>query len=298
MSTTSLPVDARPSAPLMAVKPPLLASDMLREEVAPLAPARRVIRIGLGAFAAVFALAAIGARFGLAPAASGVFLGSVGTALVALLATFLPAPYAARASLAAVAGVLPLLLGAIGYGPLAAIGHEGALQATLGLVMITALPGALLFRARYRAFRAARIILAAVLVACGPGVYFVAQAMLDADASLVTRSADAALLIAAFAAFFGFMGEETTGGCGRSAALVLVVHAARLAAAEWLPATEASPRYGTWGYPLAALGELAASALVAFALFQLLAAAFAVRARKVDVHRAAGASAPHLDRRE
>jgi hypothetical protein len=41
----------------------------------------------------------------------------------------------------------------------------------------------------------------------------------------------------------------------------------------------------------AALGELVASTLVAFALFQVLAAALGGQAREVDVHRAIGAGA-------
>jgi hypothetical protein len=296
MSTTSLPVDARPSSPVMRVMPPVLASDMLREELAPIAPARRSIRIGLGTFAAVFALAAIASRVGLVPRTAGVFEGSLATATLAGLAALLPAPYAARASLAAVAGLAPLVLGARGLGPLAAIGHEGALRAGTGLVLVTALPGALLFRARYRAFRAARLILALVLATCVPALYFVTLGVLDSDAAFLARASEAAVLVATLTAFFGFMGEETTGGCGRSAAAVLILHSARLASVEWTPArgTEAF-HYGTFGYVFAAAGELAAGALVAFAFFQLLAAVLATRARKVDVHRIAGGSAPDLD---
>ena len=295
MSTTSLPADARPSRPAMRVKPPVLASDMLREELAPIAPARRLIRVWLGTFAIVFAFAAVASRVGLAPRAAGVFEGSVATAVLAGLAALLPAPYVTRASLAAIAGLAPLVLGARGLGPLAAIGGEGALRAGVGLVLVTALPGALLFRARYRAFRAARVILAAVLVASAPALYFMTLGVLDSDTALLARVADGAVLVAALTAFFGFLGEETTGGCGRAAAALLVLHAARLASTEWSAGDAGALRYGTLGYTVGAAGELAAGALVAFALFQLLAAVLATRARQVDVHRIAGGSAPDLD---
>src|SRR5205085_2614346 len=153
VSTTSLPLDARPLPPRPAfVKPPVLASDILREEVAPIAPAQSAARIAVGCFGLAFACLALASFFGIVPRAPGIFLGSLGTALVAGVAVVVPAPYAARASMAAVAGLVPLTLGATGEGPLAAVGHEGSMRAGLGLVVVTVLPGVLLFRARYRAF--------------------------------------------------------------------------------------------------------------------------------------------------
>lgn len=296
MSTTSLPIDARAnSSPAMRVRPPVLASDMLREEVAPIAPARRLIRVWLGTFALVFALAAVASRMGVTSQASGVFEGSVATAILAAIATLVPAPYAARAVIAAIAGLAPLLLGAASLGPLAAIGHEGALRSCAGLLLVTALPGALLFRARYRAFRAARGILAAALLACVPALYFLIVGALEADAALVARVADIAVVAATLTALFGFMGEETTGGCSNWAGLVLLVHAGRLASLDWIPSPASSLPHGAWGHMVGAAGELAAGSLVAFALFQLLAVAFAAKARQVDIHRIAGADPDNED---
>jgi len=160
MSTSSLPPEVAPISvvPFSIIKPPVLASDILREEVAPIAPAQRAVRIWLAAYALAFAALAAASRMGFGPPSSTVFNGSIATAVVALAAALVPAPYAARASFALIAGLVPLALGAVGEGPLAAIGFQGRLAGALGVGLVTLLPGALFFRARYRAFRAARIL--------------------------------------------------------------------------------------------------------------------------------------------
>jgi hypothetical protein len=288
MSTTSLPIGSElgrtHSAPALRVEPPVLASQMLRDEVAPIAPARRLVRVLLSAFAAFFALVAAAAWTGLAPPLPGLVAGAVATSLLAGIAAAVPAPYAGRAGGAAFTGVAPLLLGALGLGPLAAIGYEGTGRALAALVPATALAGALIFRGRYRALREARLVLALALVACAPAVWFLAASALDVQAPLAARLADAALVVSASTAFFGFMGAETTAGCAIWAGLVLTVHAGRIAAAAW---TLSAPRFDVRSFMLASAGDLAASSLAAFALYQLLAVAFGERARQVDVHQIA-----------
>jgi len=289
MSTSSLPPDVQPIsiAPLPPIKPPVLASDILREEVAPIAPAQRAVRIWLVGFAMAFALVAVASRLGFGPPSRNVFNGSLATAVVALLAALLPAPYAARASLAIIAGLVPLALGAMGEGPLAAVGFQGHLAGAAGLVLITLLPGALFFRARYRAFRAARVILAVTLLLSLPAMVGLVLGAI-ADGEIVPRIMGGATLLATLTAFFGFMGEETTGGCGRWALLIILVHATRLGVQTL---GQGSGVYGQWGFVIGAAGEFAAAAIVSFALFQLLAVAFAREARKVDVHRIVGPGA-------
>jgi hypothetical protein len=289
VSTTSLPVDARPIVPKRPpAKPPVLASDILREEVAPIAPAQRLVRIWLGLFALAFVAAAVASVQGFGPASPGVLAGSIATAIVATIGAITPAPYAARASLAAIAGLVPLAMGARGEGPLAATGFDGILHASAGLVLVTALPGALLFRARYRAFRAARVILAVVLVCAIPALAFLAIEALEPTAPLLARGCDGVVAIAVLTALFGFMGEETSGGCGGWAKILVLAHAGRVILRGFV--FESSP-YGPWGFVFGGIGELVASTLVSYAIFQLLAALFAREARKVDIHRIVGPSA-------
>jgi len=307
MSSIATSVPIPPSIP-PPCKPPVLASDILREEVAPFRPAQRAVRAWLGAYALAFALAATASMYGFGAPMPGALEGAWVTAIVAAIAAIAPVPYAARASLAAIAGLVPLTLGALGEGPLAAIGFEGPVPSVAGIVLVTFLPGALLFRARYRAFRAARGILGIALALAAPALFFLGAGAIDAAADLVERVSDAAVLVASLAAFGGFMGEETTGGGNGVAALIVVTHALRLPiiagsglaaaiatgssddVARWIEHA-AAIRYGLWGPPIAGIGEFIGSALVAYALFQLLAVLFAREARKVDVHRIVGPSA-------
>jgi hypothetical protein len=54
--------------------------------------------------------------------------------------------------------------------------------------------------------------------------------------------------------------------------------------------------YGRWGYVVAALGTAVSATTVAWGVFQILASAFADRAREVDVHKIAGQpSLPEVD---
>lgn len=295
MSTTSLPAHARKSAPRLAVKPPILASDILREEVAPRTPGRTMIRIWLGAFAGACALSAGAARMGVGPHDARVFEGSLGVAVLAALGAAIPLPYAARAAVAVVAGGALLGLGVTDRGPLAPIGHDGALSAMAFVALATLLPAALFFRARFRAFRAARVFLGVAIVLSVPAVALgVLSALSDAQAWPV-RVADAVVAASALSGFFGFMGAETSAGGERFAALVLGASALRVAVRAPLlvalltGALIAAPTSsdGTWGYAIAGVGELASSLLVAYGLFQLLAQALGGIARTVDVHQVA-----------
>ena len=293
VSTTSLPTDARPIVVKRILAKPVLASDILREEVAPIAPAQVLVRIWLGLFALAFVAAAVASFEGFGPASPGVFAGSVATAIVATIGAIVPAPYAARASLAAIAGLVPLAMGVRGEGPLAACDFDGTLHAATNLVLVTALPGALLFRARYRAFRAARVILAVVLVCSIPAFAFLALGAIDVSAPLLARVSDGVVAAAVLTALFGFMGEETTGGCGGWATTLVLAHAGRVVLRTLV--FDTTP-YGRWGFVFAGIGEFVASTLVSYAIFQLLAALFAREARKVDVHRIVGPSADDSER--
>ena len=90
LSMTSIPTNARPT-PAEPVKPPVLASEMLREEVAPMAPGQIMLRVWLGTFAVAFALAALTYSLGYGPHYRGVFAGSLATAVVATFSAIVSA---------------------------------------------------------------------------------------------------------------------------------------------------------------------------------------------------------------
>jgi hypothetical protein len=285
MSTTSVPTKARRIAtPAAAVAPPILASDILREEVAPRAPGRNRVRIWLTVFAFACLLSAAAAHLGYGPHTERVFEGCLGAALIAALGAVLPIPYALRALLAMAAGLALLVLGAVERGPLAPIGENGVLPATAALAFVCALPASLLFRGRYRAFKAARAILTVALLVSLPCLVLSAIAAFDSASPLAWRIANGLLAASILTGLFGYMGEETSAGCAQWAALAMVVFAGRVGVAALFAADD----HGRVGYTVAAAGALAASTLVAYGLFQLLATLFSERARAVDVHKVAG----------
>jgi hypothetical protein len=242
------------------------------------------MRVWLAVFALLCIAWAAAAYFTVGPRADRVFEGCLAGAVIASLGAALPIPYAARASLAVAAGLALLVFGVMNRGPLAPIGGGGIVPASAALIFVTALPPSLLFRARYRAFKAARTILTVALVVSVPALVFAVLTALDGDAPLGWRIANGVLAASVLTGLFGYMGEETTGLCAQWAAVALLVYAARVA----VGALEPSDVYGRWGYAVAAAGTIAASTLAAYGLFQVLASLFAERARAVNVHKVAG----------
>jgi hypothetical protein len=289
MSTTSLPDDA-PSEPppRPAVQPPVLASAILLEDVAPLRPAQRLLRAALASMAVVFACAGACGHLGITRNAGAT--GSLATAGVAFGFALARAPYAARAVMAIIVGLMPLTLGAAGEGPLAPHAGEPTWRAFAGLTLIALLPGVLLFRARYRALTAARILLGIAFALAAPAVVAATFGAFDASASIPIRIADASLAAAAFAGAFGFMGAETTGGGGVWAACIVAAAAGRVGCSAWTLA----PGQNGANAAMATLGFAAASMPVALGCMQLLAVWLAAGARrKVDVHKTVGPSEEH-----
>jgi hypothetical protein len=283
------PPSSRPATPIM---PPVLASDILRDEVAPIAPAQKAIVLWSILFSLAFGTAAVFSWIGIIP--RSVLLGAAVTAIAAAIAALLPVPYTIRALLAAGAGWIPLAMGVRGNGPLAAMHSRGDLIDIATLAALTFLPGVLLFRSRYRAFLIARILLGVALVLALPAEVGFAMAALDQAVPLLTRIADGVVFVGVLGACFGFMGAETTGFGAFWGALIVTTHAAGIAA-RGLP--NATDPISTWitgqrlGFFAAGFGEWLAATLAAHAIFQLLAALLAKQARQVDVHRIVGPSA-------
>jgi hypothetical protein len=295
MSTTSLPPGGEPvasSAPV--IRAPILASDILREEIAPLAPARGALRGVLLPLSAGFALWGVASLAGFTVPAPFEASAAFVTAGAAGLAAALPGPYGARALLATLAGLLPLVLGALWQGPLAELGMEGPTQAGAALVVATLVPAALFFRAQYRAFGVARGMLVLALALSGPAVFFFAGAALSNGAPLLLRGASGLALFAVSTSLAGFLGAETTGGCNAWAILILGASAARVFVVSWLGASAGHDALSLTAEATCVatgLGALAASGVASVGLYQLLAALFARRARLADVHQIVGPSA-------
>ncbi|MEO8799172.1 MAG: hypothetical protein ABI551_14885, partial [Polyangiaceae bacterium] len=297
MSMSTLPTDsippAAPSSAPQPIAPPILASDILRDEVAPVAPAQRLIVAWLILFALAFGTAAVFAWLGIF--AHELFVPSAVMAIVAGCAALLPIPYGTRAVLAAMVSLVPLMLGTQGYGPLAAMRARGDWLDASTIAALTFLPGVLLFRSRYRAFRAARILLGVALILSIPAEVDFAMVALNLSTPLVTRIANGVVFVTVLGASFGFMGAETTGLSTLWGALIVTTHAAGIGLRAFGPMVGQPGLFAKHAsfFVAGGVGEWIAATLAAHAIFQLLAVVSAKAARKVDVHRIVGISAEH-----
>jgi hypothetical protein len=265
---------------------PLLASEALREEVAPLEPARQHCRAWLAVIAVGLAAIGIAFRLGVgAPAiepSAGTIAFSAAGAIAAVAA--LPFPYALRAGVALLLGVVLMLLGMRGSGPLAGLEVDGGSARDVArLVALSALPAALLFRSSYRAYAKGRWVLAAALVCAAPFVMLEVVLALNASAPVVARAAAAVNIAIVLCSLLGFMGEGTAGGASIWAALILVCVPAEVAVRALTPLADADTGYLT--YPATAGALTIVALLASLGLFQLLASVLGPDARRASMSR-------------
>jgi hypothetical protein len=176
-----------------------------------------------------------------------------------------------------VLGALLIFLGLDDTGPLAAARIGGGGSEVARLLSLATLPGALLFRARYRAYPRARLVLGIALALSIP--FAVTQVIVAADSAspLMDRGSAALDLAIVLSGLFGFMGEDTTAGGSVWAALVLALLPANIAV-RGFDAVAA----GAWVRPVgAAIGTACAATLTAIGVFHLMASWFGSDARRL-----------------
>ncbi|HVK71369.1 MAG TPA: hypothetical protein VM694_43250 [Polyangium sp.] len=290
-TTSSPPPSFGPSSPRSDERPretpakPLLASEALMEDLAPIEPARQAARfwcaaVGLG-FAGLGALPLVGLRPGGTVAALVSFvLGGV-----TLAAALTRVSYRHRGVAMLVLGMLAALVGFGGVGPAAGIAASAPLLGFARLLAATTLPAALLFRARYRAYAGARWLLAGAFVCALPFVILTVLRLAALLPELATIGSFVALIVIA-AALVGFMGSETTGAGTYVGLGVLGGLGTELAMAD----LSHPGAFATWQSPtstiLAAVAFVAATGLSAMGLFQILAWRLSDDARRIDIHAA------------
>jgi hypothetical protein len=268
----------------------VLASEALREDVAPREPGAGAARFIVGGVAVSFALLGLAMRLGADVTSTGsgssIALAAAGAAAgIAIL----PFPYFVRALSAAILGSFLLLLGIGGVGPLAGLAISGTQGGNVARVLaLGILPGALLFRARYRAYPRARMVLGLGLAAALPFAVTRGLLLADATAPLLERGGAALDVAVLLAGLFGFMGEDTTGGGSVWAALTLFVLPADVALGE-LDRTQHHLGAGSVGWLRhagAAAGTACAATLLAIGGYQALAAWLGADARREAKSRA------------
>lgn len=232
-------------------------------------------RLIVGGIACSLALLGIAMRAGADPTPSqsgaSVALGAAGAA--AGLAV-LPFPYVVRAAASTLLGVFLLGLGVVGAGPLGALALDGEQTNNVArAIALLFLPAALLFRARYRAYPRARLVLSVGLVAALPFAVASGLVLANVGAPLLERAGAAVDIGVLLSGLFGFMGADTTGGGSVWAALVLTVLPANVLLTELDVIRHHLANHVGWlACGGAAVGTAAAAALATIGTYQTLAA--------------------------
>lgn len=238
---------------------PVLASDVLREDLVPHEPGARAMRW-------VFAVA--GAELIASALAAGMLFSSrlvvqSVPGVTALVVALLPMKYASRALLA-FAPALP----ALAIQGLAVPGVSMG-SALLYTVVSMVLPAALLFRARFRASRRARgFVAVAVVLGLAWVLHPRGGALLEPVPSGVSwvllRLPALSLTGVLLLSLLAFMGMNTTGGCRAWASMAVVWSGTVVLCSAW--------SFGRWGLGLllAAADAIALTAVASVALAALL----------------------------
>jgi hypothetical protein len=267
--------------------PPILASDVLREDLAPFEPGRRSVRVWDGAVATIYLLVGLGLRLDwgvtrVEPSASAVCLAAAAATGVTAIVPF---AYLWRAWVGGLVGAVVVAIGLAGGGPLALLASPVSsvwLESFRTLSCIV-LPAALLFRSHYREYRRGRVLLLVAFALSAP--FLLQECMVVVSESPGVARLGAALALAAVSSgLFAFASAPTTTFTSWCAQALIAVCAADLVLREFYapPAQGAGPL----AFTLTGLAFFASIVPMTLGLFQSLAAAYAPEARLVDVHQA------------
>ncbi|MBM4359713.1 MAG: hypothetical protein FJ096_16540 [Deltaproteobacteria bacterium] len=251
---------------------PLLASEALRDDLAPVEPLAKPARIVAAAGGVILA----GTAWSPAWEPAGKPWVELASAACALAIGTLPVGYQARAGALLTVGMLVALVGIAGSGPASVVAYALGEWGVLALLAAVVLPATLLFRCHYRAYRAARAMLAAALALCVPFAVVTAAGFQSADVSVQVTSALG--LVGTGFGLLGFTGSQTPLSGGALASIVNAAIVAPIVAGAGL-------RFGYGGatawyaLSLSSLSFGVATGLASLGAFQLLAAHHWKRAR-------------------
>jgi len=260
-------------------KPPVLASEALREELAPIEPGKTALRLWMVGLALLIAASGLAAQLGWLQGAPG--HATVAYVIAAIVLVSVAVPYRFRGGVVALAAYGFLVAGLWGNGPLSAIAARpwSSVWAEVARMLgASALAAALMFRARYRAYKGARIALIVALVLTVPAL--VNAGLEVASGATLARAAGALIILSVVASLTGFMGSGTTGASTAWAVTVVVAFGLDvLARAAWME----GPLVARIGQIHGGILFAATAALAAIGIFKMLASALAGDARQVDV---------------
>jgi hypothetical protein len=281
--------------PESAAPKPLLASEVLADELAPLEPMRDSCRLWLLGVALALSVLGLAMREGVGVPASRLEGSSVSfsAAGAAAAVALLPFPYALRAAVSVLLGAVLATVGLRGSGPLAGLVVDGGgLHSLARLVALSTLPAALMLRARYTQARAVRWVLRGAWLLALPFMGLQVLLCLDPVAPLVSRVGAGANILVLLCSLGGFA-PVGSGAGSLWAGLLLVVVPGSIGLRELTPLAGADT--GLLTYAAAGLGTLCAGALASMGLFQLLAAALGPQARAALLKKRVANASPTLN---
>ena len=284
--TSTVTPERRPSmlgeSPSERLLRPLLASEALMEDLAPVEPAGASARIWCAALGAGFFVVGALPLVGLRPGGFSAAVPSLVIGAIALVAALARVTYRQRAVAMVVLGLLSGVVNLGGTRAALATGVGGVWWGLSRLVPAIAIAAALIFRSRYRAYGGARIFLGAALLTTVP---FAIHTVLSFSSGFgPAQIGGVVVLVAVAASLTGFMGSETTGAGPYLAWGIIVAFAAELALrALWSAGALRTPA-DLVHVIIAATAFVGAAVLASLGLFQIAAWRFAADARRIDLH--------------
>jgi hypothetical protein len=258
-----------------AARRPLLASEALMEDLAPVEPARGAALAWCAGMGSAFLIFGSLPLLGLLPGGLEAAVPWLVTGVISLVASITRVTYRQRAVAMVVLGLLSGVVALQGAGGALMRAGGGAAWGLARLFAAVALPAALLFRSRYRAYAGARVFLGTALAISLP--FGVHTAMSLVGSGTLTQVGAVAVLLVLAASLGGFMGSETTGAGAYIAPATVGVLAADLGLGGL--------RHGLLlGAGTGAVAFAGAAGLASLGIFQILAWRFAEDARRIDLH--------------
>jgi hypothetical protein len=284
--TSSVAPDRRPTmggeSPSERLLRPLLASEALMEDLAPVEPAGASARIWCAALGAGFFVVGALPLLGLRPGGVSAAVPSLVIGAIALVAALASVTYRQRAVAMVVLGLLSGVVDLGGTRAALATGVGGVGWSLSRLLPAIVIAAALIFRSRYRAYAGARVFLGVALLTAVP---FAIHTVLSYSIGFgPAQIGGTVVLVAVAASLTGFMGSETTGAGPYLAWGIVVAFATELALrALWSPGALRTPANFVH-VAIAATAFAGAAVLAALGLFQIAAWRFAADARRIDLH--------------
>ena len=271
-------------SPIPSPAKPMLASEALMEDLAPVEPARRDARAWCAACGVAFLFFGLLPVLGLLPGGLGAAVPWLVTGAISLVASVAQVNYRQRAVAMLVVGMLTGVVALEASGGAALHADGGPAWGLARLFAAVSLAAALQFRARYRAYAGARVFLGTALVISVPFVVHVGLHLTREGGFGPAHLGAILVLLAVTASLTGFMGSETTGAGTYMGPTIVAAFALDLALSgiATLGIGGGAPVLLALG--VGAVGFGAAAGFTSLGLFQILAWRFAADARRIDLH--------------